>query len=348
MYNVNIYKHADRERLNMGITIKELAEISGYSASTISRVIANKGNVKEETRKEIEKLIIEQNYRTNVMDLRSSEQNLHIIMIVIGELENVYYLDLIQVIKRELKEQGYTVMIAYTDNSEEEEMNYIKMAARSRFGGTIFINVRGGNELAQLLTESELPVVFLNRGIRFADFDTVINDNYQGGYMITDYLIQRGHRKIGHLMGHTYSSTAQERRRGYEDAMRDAKLPVTNNNVYIGKLNYESGYDYGEYLVKRGLDYTAVFCSNDMMALGLWRSLEASGLKVPDDISIASYDSTMYAQSAGLTTISAPSERLAKKGVQMLRARINGDRIDGGTVVLRPQIIERISVKSIK
>ena len=332
----------------MGITIKELAEISGYSAATISRVIANKGNVKEETRKAIEKLIIEHNYRTNVMDLRSSEQNAHQIMIVIGELVNFYYLDLIQIIKRELREKGYTVMIAYTDNSEEDEINYVRTAIRSRYGGLVFINVRGGTELAGILEEGNIPVVFLNRGIRFADFDAVINDNYQGGYMITEYLIRKGHRKIGHLMGHTYSSAAQERRRGYEDAMRDAKLPVTNSNVYIGKLNYESGYDYGEYLVKRGLDYTAVFCSNDMMALGLWRSLEASGVRVPDDISIVSYDSTMYAQNAGLTTISASSEKLAKKGIQMLLARISGETAGGGTVVLRPQIVERSSVKVIR
>ena len=331
----------------MGITIKELAEMSGYSASTISRVIANKGNVKDETRKEIERLIIEQNYRTNVMDLRNSEQNTQMIMVVVGELANFYYLDLIHVLKRELAENGYTVMIAFTDNSEADEKNYVRMAIRGRFGGIIFINVRGGSELAQVLEEGGVPVVFLNRGIRFADFDAVINDNYQGGYMITNYLIRRGHKKIGHLMGHTYSSAAQDRRRGYEDAMREAKLPVTNNNVYIGKLNYESGYDYGEYLVKRGLDYTAVFCSNDMMGLGLWRSLEACGLRVPEDISIVSYDSTMYAQSAGLTTISAPSERLAKKGVEMLLSRIAGEQTGGGTIVLKPQIIERISVRTI-
>ena len=332
----------------MKITIRELAEMSGYSASTISRVIANKGNVKEETRKEIEQLIIEQNYRTNVMDLRSSEQNTHLIMIVVGELANFYYIDQINIIKRELREHGYTVMIAYTDNSEEDEKNYVSMAIRSRFGGLVFINVRGGNELTRILEDSGIPVVFLNRGIRFSDFDTVVNDNYQGGYLITEYLIRKGHRKIGHLMGHTYSSAAQERRRGYEDAMRDAKLPVTNNNVYIGRLNYESGYDYGEYLVKRGLDYTAVFCSNDMMALGLWRSLEACGLKVPDDISIVSYDSTMYAQSAGLTTVSASSEKLAQKSVQMLLSRISGETVGGGMVSLRPQIIERNSVRKIK
>ena len=84
-----------------------------------------------------------------------------------------------------------------------------------------------------------------------------------------------------------------------------------------------------------------------MMALGLWRSLETCGLKVPDDISIVSYDSTMYAQNLGLTTVSAPSARLAKQGVKMLVSRMKGERSDGETVVLRPQIIERFSVKTI-
>ena len=224
----------------MGITIKELAELSGYSPATVSRVIENRGNVKEETRNAIEKLIIEQNYRTNVMDLRSSAQNAHQIMIVVGELANFYYIDLIQILKKELGKQGYSMVIAFTDDSQEDEMEYVRMAIRSRYGGLVFINVRGGKDLAEVLEEGNIPVVFLNRGIRFADFDTVINDNYQGGYMITEYLIRKGHRKIGHLMGHTYSSAAQERRRGYEDAMRDANLPVTNSNVYIGKLTYDS------------------------------------------------------------------------------------------------------------
>ena len=234
----------------MGITIKELSEISGYSITTISRVITNKGNVKKETKEAVQKLLVQYNYRTNVMDFLKSEQSSKIIMVILGVLDNFYYSSLIKVIKEKTETYGYSVLIGYTDNSLEEEEKYVRMAIKEQYAGIFFMNVRGGNDLAELLKSGGVPVVFLNRGIRFAEFDSVTSDNYRGGYMITSYLIEMGHKKIGHLMGNTYSTVAQERRRGYEDAMNDAKLPVTRNSVHIGELNYESGYKYGEAIVK--------------------------------------------------------------------------------------------------
>ena len=105
----------------MGITIKELSEISGYSITTISRVITNKGNVKKETKEAVKKLLVQYNYRTNVMDFLKSEQSSKIIMVILGVLDNFYYSSLIKVIKEKTETYGYSVLIGYTDNSLEEE-----------------------------------------------------------------------------------------------------------------------------------------------------------------------------------------------------------------------------------
>lgn len=331
----------------MGITIKELSEISGYSCATISRVLSNKGNVKDETREAIEKLLIEHNYRTNVMEIRSSESKKKTIMIIIGDLDNYYYTELIKIIKKDALDKGYTSLIAFTDNSIKEEEEFVNMAIKERYAGLIFINVRGGKELGNLLKKSEIPVVFLNRNIRFSDFDSVTSDNYQGGYMITSYLIEMGHKKIGHIMGHIYSSTAQERRRGYEDAMNDSNLCVTNNSVFLGGLNYESGYTYGEDLVKRGLDYSAVFCGNDLMAIGFVDALRDAGVKIPEDISVVCYDDTFFSEKHGLTVVGAEAEKLGKKAVNLLIAKIEDGASEGGSVVFKPKIIKRKSVKRI-
>lgn len=331
----------------MGITIKELSEISGYSCATISRVLSNKGNVKDETREAIEKLLIEHNYRTNVMEIRSSESKKKTIMIIIGDLDNYYYTELLKVIKNDALDRGYTSLIAFTDNSIKEEEAFVNMAIKEHYAGLIFINVRGGKELGELLKKSEIPVVFLNRNIRFSDFDSVTSDNYQGGYMITSYLIEMGHKKIGHIMGHTYSLTAQERRRGYEDAMNDNHLCVTNNSVFLGELNYESGYIYGEYLIKRGLDYSAVFCGNDLMAIGFVDALRDAGVKIPEDISVVCYDDTFFSEKHGLTVVGAEAEKLGKKAVNLLIAKIEDGASEGGSVVFKPKIIKRKSVKRI-
>ena len=329
----------------MGITIKDLAEISGYSITTISRVISNKGNVKKETKKAIEDLLVQYNYRTNVMDFLKSEQSSRIIMIILGVLDNFYYSSLMKVIREKTEVHGYSILIGYTDNSLEEEEKYVRMAIKERYAGIIFMNVRGGENLADLLISGDIPVVFLNRGIRFAEFDAVTSDNYRGGYLITSYLIGMGHRKIGHLMGYTYSTVAQERRRGFEDAMNDAKLPITRSSVHIGELSYESGYQYGEYMIKHGLDFTAIFCGNDLMAIGLMRSLSDYGVAVPENVSLVCYDDTRYARDAGLTTISAEPEKLGGKAVEILLTKIKGEKAESGTVVYRPHITERRSVR---
>ena len=148
-------------------------------------------------------------------------------------------------------------------------------------------------------------------------------------------------------MGYTYSTVAQERRRGLEDAVKEAKLPITRSSVYIGELNYESGYNYGEHMIKHGLDFTAIFCGNDLMAIGLMRALSDYGVSVPGDISLVCYDDTRYVRDYGLTTIGAEPDKLGGKAVDMLLAKINGEQTESGTVVYRPHITERSSVRQI-
>ena len=331
----------------MGITIKQLSEISGYSTATISRVILNKSNVKKETREAIEKLLMEYNYRTNVMELRSAEQKSKTILIITGDLDNVYYTELVKIVKQDALEKGYTTLIAFSDNSIEEEENFVKMAIREHYAGIIFMNVRGGKELAELLLQNDIPVVFLNRGIRFYDFNSVTNNDYEGGYLITSYLIEKGHKKIGHFMGPSYSMAAQERRRGYEDAMRDHGLFVTNNNIFSGELSWKGGYECGEQVIKKGLDFTAVFCGNYSMAMGVADAMRDYGVKIPEDISIVCYDDTPMTERYGFTIVGAEVEKLGKKSIEILLRKVEGDTVDGGSVVFKPKIIERTSVKKI-
>ncbi|SCP98443.1 LacI family DNA-binding transcriptional regulator [Anaerobium acetethylicum] len=330
----------------MGITIKELSEISGYSCATISRVITKKGNVKKETKDAIEKLLTEYNYRTNIMELRKLEENNRTIMIIVGDLDNWYYMELIRVIKTAMTEEGYTIIIGFSNNQECEERAYVMMSYQNQYAGIIFINVRGGKELQQLLEQNYLPVIFLNRSIKFASFDTVCSDNHQGGYLATTYLIQMGHRKIGHLMGSTHSLTALERKRGYEDAMRENGLPVTGNSIYFGELDRESGYRCGEDLVKKGLDYTAMFCGNDLMAVGLLEALEDYGVKVPEQLSIVCYDDTPIARKAkvSLTTVSAEPLKMGSMATKVLLSRIAGDATEERTITYKPKLIVRDSV----
>lgn len=332
----------------MGITIKELSELSGFSIATISRVISGKGSVKEETRKEIEKLLIEHNYRTNAMEIRKKTTDDKTIMIITGDLDNWYLMELTRVLSRYIWKEGYIPMIAYSDNQEEVENEYVRLALLRNYAGIIFMNVRGNERLRETLDHNDCPVVFLNRGIKFSAFDTVCNDNYYGGYRAAAYLIGKGHKRIGFLMGNQYSSAVAERKRGYEDAMRNNGLVVTGNSILVGGADYEDNYKCGEKMIREGLDFTALFCGNYLMTEGLLDALLDYGVRVPEDISIVSFDETPTTRRRKITTVCTDPEKMGKTALKLLMERIRDGSKEASTVYLGTKLRERESVKIIK
>lgn len=331
----------------MGITIKELSEISGYSTATISRVISGNGNVKKETKEAIEKLLVEYNYRTNAMELRNKSTNNKTIMLLVGDLDNWYYMELIRVLNKKIWEEDYIPIVAYTDNQIELEEEYVRLALLKNYAGLIFLNVRGNERLKEILNINQCPIVFLNRKIKLSSFDTVCSDNYHGGYEATSYLISKGHKRIGHLMGSVYSNTAFERRRGYEDAMHDCGLVVTENSILYGDLNYKSGYECGEQVVKSGLNFTALFCSGYQMMEGMLDAFTDYGVSVPGDISLISFDETPTTKRKNITTVCTDPEKMGVTAVNLLVDRIKDRSQDGSTIQLGTKMRIRGSVKDL-
>ncbi|VUW95283.1 Catabolite control protein A [Dorea longicatena] len=332
----------------MGITIKELAQISGYSTATICRVIQNKPNIKESTRKEIEELLMKYNYRTSIWELRQAEMNSKKIMVIIGDLTNRYYVDIFTGMKKSTKETEYSMYIVYSDNDENQEIEFLEQAIREKYAGVIFMNVRGGGKIRDLLKDNHFPAVFLNRGIKHAYFNTVTNDNYQGGYQATEYLIKAGHKKIGHLAGSYFSATALERCRGFEDAMRDNGMVITNNSIYQGNIDWKSGYDFGKMMIQKNWDFTALFVSAYQMTEGLMDCFKEYGVRIPNDVSIVSFDETPSMGRSGITTICAEPEKMGETALRLLRKQMAGGEIDSERIHLEPVLKVRESVKVLK
>lgn len=328
----------------MGITIKQLSELSGFSPATISRVITNKGNVKKETRIEIQKLLAKYNYKLNLSDGRKSAYRERTVLLLIGDMSNQFYIEQVTYLAESIRNNNYVPMIAYTDGEITGEEEYTEMAISEGYAGMVYLNVRGGEHLAQILNESKIPAVFLNRSIDYPSFDSVCSDNYRGGYMAAKYLIERGHRKIGHLAGNRYSNTTRERVRGYGDAMKESCLPVTDYSIYYGNLDRESGYKFGESIIKEDMGYTAIFCGNDLMADGLYRALQDYGVRVPEDISIVCYDNTIISRNLNLTRVSSNPRKMGERAIELLLKRISDREADAQSVLFSPVILPGESV----
>ena len=329
----------------MGLTIKDLAKISGYSTATISRVISNKGNVKPETREAIEKLLIEQNYRTNVMELRHARSKNKTVVIITGDLENWYYMETIRDVIRILEEEGFHALIGFSDNRQEKEEKLLREAISDSCAGVIFLNVCGSDNIRTILTESSFPAVFLNRSIKTAYFNAVCNDNFNGAYQAVSYLINMGHRRIGHLMGSSSSTTAQDRKNGYIEAMEDHGLSVSKNSIYQAPYSWESGFEYGEHIIKKSLDFTAVFIGNYQMTEGLIDCMHEYGVDIPDMISIICFDETPSMRRSRVSTICAEPKKMAAAAVELLTAQILDPEAMTKRIYQEPILIKRSSVK---
>lgn len=331
----------------MGVTIKQLSEMSGFSTATISRVISGSGSVKKETREAIEKLLVENNYRTNAMDLRKKRVKSKTILILTGDLDNWYYMEIIRRLTGYIEDSDYIPLVAYTGNQIDKEEEYVHMAIAEEYAGIAFMNVRGSENLKKILEANQFPVVFLNRRLKAGAFDTVCNDNYRGGYEATAYLIRKGHKRIGHLMGSMYSNTAIERRRGYEDAMRDHGLVVTENSILFGDQNYRSSYQCGEKIIKSGLDFTALFCSTYQMTEGLLDAMIDYGVHVPEDISIIGFDETPAMRRKMINTVCTDPEKMGGTAWKLLYERINSIEKETSIIYLETRMRERNSVKEL-
>lgn len=327
----------------MGITIKELSELSGYSPATISRVITNKGNVKEETRIAIQKLLAEKDYKINISDVRKSVYREKTILLLIGDMSNQFYTEQLIHVSDEIRAHHYIAMVGYCKNRQEEEA-YVRMAIEEGYAGLIFFNVHGTSEMFELLQTSGIPVALLNRTIRHMSFDSVCSDNFQGGYLASSYLIERGHRKIGHLAGIVSSHTTQERARGYEAAMKEHGLVISPYSILYGNLDRESGYKFGEKIVKENLGFTGVFCGNDLMAEGLLSSFREYGVRVPEDISIVCYDNTLISRNLNITMVSSNPKKMGERVVELLFQRMQDSSSEKQSVLFSPILIPGKSV----
>lgn len=331
----------------MGVTIKKLSELSGFSTATISRVLSGSDNVKKETREEIEKLLIEYNYRTNAIDLRQRKVINKTVLILTGDLDNWYYMEIIRRLTQHILREEYIPLVAYTDNQIIREEEFVRMAITEEYAGIVFMNVRGGENLKKILKANQYPTVFINRRLKSGSFDTVCNDNYRGGYRATDYLIQKGHKRIGHLMGSVYSNTAIERKRGYEDAMHDHGLVVTENSILHGDQNYKSSYRCGEKIIKSCLDFTALFCSTYQITEGLLDALADYGVHVPNDISVIGFDETPTMERKMINTVCTDPEKMSSMAWKLLRERIGDRTKEMSMIYLETKMRERNSVRDL-
>lgn len=296
--------------------------------------------VSPESRNAVLRAIKELNYRPNVMARSLVEQRTRILGVMISNLKNPFFSDVVSGIQTRAAELGYRVLFNTGDRIPDTEEAAIESLLEFRVDGLILASPRVDDEVI-VEAGHAVPVVVLNRHTTDDVSDSVANDNIAGAGLAVEHCVSFGHSRIGFISGGA-GAGAINRREGYLRAMRDFGL---EDSVVIaeGRHTEEGGYAGALELLKLKPTPTAIFASNDLCAIGAMNALEEAGLIIPEDVSLVGYDNNLLAalRHISLTTIEQPGGDMGRSAVDRLAERITGERSDPTHDVVAPSLIIR-------
>ncbi|SHF28306.1 transcriptional regulator, LacI family [Marinitoga hydrogenitolerans DSM 16785] len=326
-------------------TLREISKKIGISIATISRVINGYDNVSDETRKKVLKALKEFHYQLPQV----AKKRLHYLVgILVPDLRGNHYNIISEGIEEELTKHGYDSFVTSTYQLLNKEIEILEQFFSRRVDGIIICTTRNDDEHIERLIRSAIPVVAVDRMDSSIKVDTIGIDNYQSAYMGVKYLYNKGHRNILFIQGNKDVYSSKLRKKAVLDFSKKFKIKVT---ILKGNFEFEGGYfPVKKYLENNDKDFTAIFFSNDQMALGGMKAIYELGYSIPEDISILGFDDDSYSKYLfpPLTTIKQPRNEMGKIAAQLIIERITGKGSKVKRKILLPtEIIERCTVKNI-
>ncbi|MDU5638564.1 HTH-type transcriptional repressor PurR [Haemophilus parainfluenzae] len=334
-------------------TIKDVAKMAGVSTTTVSHVINKTRFVAKETEEAVMQAIKSLKYSPSAVARSLKVNTTKSIGMIVTTSESPYFAEIIHAVEDHCYRQGYSLFLCNTQNDPEKIKNHVEMLTKKRVDGLLVMCSEYTQHSLDVLSGfSSVPMVVMDWGPN-ADTDIIEDNSFNGGYIATKHLIDCGHKAIGLIAGELDKTTARTRYEGFVKAMNEANLPIHENWIMEGFFEPEDGYEcMNKILVQDNLP-TAVFCCNDVMALGAISAITEKGLRVPDDISIIGYDnihsSRFYAPP--LTTIHQSKSRLGAQAVNLLFERIankDNDSHEKHRIAIHPELVLRKSVRNLK
>ncbi len=308
------------------ITIREIARRAGVSTATVSRVLNDIGPVREATRQKILAIAKELNYRPNPMARSLTTRQTNTIGLILPELVDEFFMNLIHTIDEEVFRANRFLMVASSHSQRNVVETLLDFMGSGRVDGVILMAPQINIDVANLVRHSKRPVVLLN-SINHQQTVSFNIDNYQGAYSITEHLIKHGYRRIAMIQGPTGNCDAEERFRGFCDALQHHKLTLNEHWVVLGQFTEESGYHAFNRLMSQTMRPDAIFAANDMMAIGVYKSAQQFGLNIPKDVAVVGFDDIYATQllNPRLTTVHVPIDELGMKAIRYLLKMISGE-----------------------
>lgn len=327
----------------MKVTIYEVAKGAGVSTATVSKVINNTGNMREETRKRVWNVIKEMNYHPNLVASALTGKGTQTLGLLVPDISNPFFSAMARQIEHYADVQGMSVIMCSVDGNIEKERKYIELLRGKQVDGFIIASSFQDTELLKGIIKEGFPIVMLSYDDASIEVPKVTIDDFKGGYEAASHLYDKGHRNMAIIVEHTNSSNL--RTYGYRVALEARGVEFLEENVYKTTASIENGKaSFEEIFHKVNRDSpTAIFACNDLLAIGVIQGATERGMKIPDDLAIIGFDNTILATTTvpGLTTISQPIAEMAEKTVNLIISEIQQKKKVIKRVLFNPELICR-------
>lgn len=337
----------------MPTTLADIAAKLGVSKMTISRAINGHPAIKDETRKKVLEVARQMKYRPNHHARALTTRRSSLLGLIVPDLMHSFYAEIAKAIVSVVRPAGYEILICSTDEDGERELAEVE-AIRYRVDGLIIASAIADEKARayQELLHAGTKIVMLDRHFKNLKCSSVTTDDAKVGFLATEYLIQLGHRRIGHLRGGGVGVGAN-REAGYLQALAKYKRPMEKRLVRPCGFLEGDGYLAMQKWIAEGNLPTAIFAANDPAAIGAMKALAEANIKVPDEISIIGAGNIHYADmlSVPLTTVTWDKVKMGQAATQLLLASLERDELKSKKnklqrIILEPQLVIRKSCAS--
>jgi DNA-binding LacI/PurR family transcriptional regulator len=308
------------------VGLKDVAREAGVSIKTVSNVVNGYVHVRAETRERVNAAILALGYRPNLTARSLRGGRTGVIALAVPDLTSPYFAEIAEGVIVAAEQLGWTVLIDQTDGERERELLVLHGIRDHLIDGVVFSPLALGDDDLRA-TRSEVPIVCLGERVHAGSMDHIAIDNVAAARAATDHLIERGRRRIAAIgaQASPVAETARLRLAGYTEALRDAGLDPEGELVRpAGSWHRADGQSAVEQLIESGVGPDAVFCFNDLLALGALHGLAGLGVAVPDDVAVIGIDDIeecRYVRPT-LTSISPDKGEIARRSVALLAERL--------------------------
>ena len=326
-------------------TIKHVAARAGVSFTTVSHVLNGTRRVSDSARRRVEQAIAELDYAPSAIARALKRSETRMLGVVVPNITNPFFAELTRGIEDFCERSDYSVFLCDGDDDVARQSRSLQTLIERRVDGLLLAAPAGDTKaLAQRLAAARVPTVVIDRADPTIAADVLRLDHHGGAHLAVEHLVSLGHRRIACLSGPAKFAISRARAAGWRDALADAGIAIREDWLLEGDFSAATGHELTRRLLARG-DITAIFASNDLLAMGALRAAAELGIAVPQRLSVIGFDGIdlgAYTYPA-LTTVGFPIRAMGEMAAQILIERIAGSSSAARDVIVPPRLMSRES-----